>query len=401
MGNNEEVTSEAAIANVTVGSNPKAKGSRSAAVRGLLRSFKFLALFFVIYYLVLPQIAGARKSVRTLGEVNIWLILVGIGLEGVALLMYSFLTRAAMPNGSISHGTLFRVQLATKAVGNIMPGGSAASTALGFRLITLAGVSSADAGFALAAAGISSAVMLNLLLWATLLVSIPISGAQPIYVIVALIGVFVMLLFGGLVFGLLKGQARAERLARRLAGRITFLDEDRSAEVVTRLAGRLRELLEARELLRVVVLWSALNWLLDAAALWVFLRAFGGSLRIDGLLVSFCVANVFSVLPITPGGLGIVEGLYPFMLAFFGLPLEVIALGVASYRLAQYWLPIPVGGLVYVSLRLGPWRIDREGERLGSLRAEATSSASAGASEPVYGPHEASQRTPPKAKEVP
>jgi hypothetical protein len=39
------------------------------------------------------------------------------------------------------------------------------------------------------------------------------------------------------------------------------------------------------------------------------------------------------------------------------------------YRLAQYWLPIPLGALAYISLRAGPWRLGGERE-LRRLREE-------------------------------
>ena len=95
-----------------------------------------------------------------------------------------------------------------------------------------------------------------------------------------------------------------------------------------------------------MILWASLNWLLDAASLWVFLRAFGGTLEIDALLIAFGLANIFAVIPITPGGLGIVEGIYIPTLVGFGLRRRVATLGVASYRLAQYWLPILLGGVL-------------------------------------------------------
>ena len=62
-----------------------------------------------------------------------------------------------------------------------MPGGSAAGSALGYRLMTLSGVRRPDAGFALATAGLGSAVVLNLILWVGLIVSIPIRGVNPLY----------------------------------------------------------------------------------------------------------------------------------------------------------------------------------------------------------------------------
>jgi uncharacterized membrane protein YbhN (UPF0104 family) len=37
----------------------------------------------------------------------------------------------------------------------------------------------------------------------------------------------------------------------------------------------------------------------------------------------------------------------------FGVPSGVAAAGVLSWRLVNFWLPIPFGGVSYLSLRLG------------------------------------------------
>jgi putative heme transporter len=104
--------------------------------------------------------------------------------------------------------------------------------------------------------------------------------------------------------------------------------------------------------------------------LWVFLRAFGQSLDAVGLMVSFGLANVMAAIPLTPGGIGIVEGVYIPTLVGFKLRRSVAVVGVASYRIAQNFLPILVGGIFYASLRIGPWSIARR-ERLARLRTLA------------------------------
>jgi len=172
-----------------------------------------------------------------------------------------------------------------------------------------------------------------------------------------------------IVIGLLKGQARAERAFRAVARRF-HLDEERAASLVRQIADRLRELAADPKLLSAVVGWATANWLLDAAALWVFLRAFGGTLPLDALLVSFGLANILASIPITPGGLGIVEGVYIPTLVGFGMSRSVATLGVLSYRLAQYWLPILLGGFAYLSLRVGPFSIERR-DRLERFRVLA------------------------------
>ena len=324
------------------------------------RALQFVVLGAIVYFFVLPLIPGFRDAVRDLKNVDPNLLFVAIGLQGFSLLAYSMLTRAALGEhgADISVLRLFRIQLSTKALGNIVPGGSAASTALGFRLITMCGVKGPDAAFALATAGVGSAVVLNLILWVGLIASIPGRGVNAAYGSAALVGVIVMLVAAGLVLGVIDGQGRAERALRFIARKLR-MNEHRAAETLQHLGNRLQGLAAEPQLLFRVLGWAALNWLLDAAALWVFLRAFGGSVSLDSLIVAFGLANIMAVVPITPGGLGIVEGIYIPTLVGFGLNSNAATVGVLTYRIAQYWLPIFVGGLTYLSLRVGPFAIER------------------------------------------
>ena len=325
------------------------------------RTLQILAIGVVVYFFVLPLIPEFRQAVRDLNSINPYLLLVGIGLQGFSLFTYSLLTRAALGDQGerISRGRLFRIQLSTKALGNIVPGGSAASSALGYRLITMCGIPGPDAAFALATAGIGSAVVLNLILWFGLIISIPFRGVNAAYGTAAIVGVIFMAFAAFLIFGLLEGQGRSERIVRLIARRFRF-DEQHAAEVLAHLGSRIEGLILDKKLLRRVLGWATANWLLDAFSLWVFLRAFGGDVGFDGLIVAFGIANVFSVIPITPGGLGLVEGIYIPSLVGFGLARRTATVGVLSYRVAQYWLPIVVGWACYLSLRVGPFAIDRK-----------------------------------------
>jgi uncharacterized protein (TIRG00374 family) len=331
-------------------------------------TLKLLAVVLVVWFFVIPLIPGMRKAARELSKVNPWLLGTGLALEVAALFCYSLLTKAALGDGGhvVSRTRLFRIQMSTKALSSIVPGGSAAGSALGYRLMTLSGVAGPDAGFALATAGLGSAVTLNLILWVGLVISIPIRGVNRIYGTAAVFGIVIMAIAGSLVFGIMEGQGRADRALRWLARRLRF-DEDRASASLRQIGTRLDDLASDRQLLLRVGVWATANWLLDAAALWVFLRAYGQSVDVDALIIAFGLANVFAVIPITPGGLGIVEGIYIPMLVGFGLTRANAALGVLSYRLAQFWFPIVLGGALYLSLRFGPWSIKRR-DRLHSLR---------------------------------
>jgi len=336
----------------------------SRAPRRPVRSGFKLALFaLVIYVFVLPLIPGFRRAAHELRHVNPVLLVIGLALEVAALYCYSLLTRATLGESGlfVSSMRLFRIQMSTKAIGSVVPGGTAASSALGYRLMTVSGIPGPDAGFALGTAGLGSAVVLNLIFWLGLIISIPFNGVNKAYVTAAIAGVLIMGLAAAIVFGLMEGQQRAERVLRWMARRLRQ-DEDRAGDAVRHIGSRIEEVVSDRAVLGRVVGWAAANWLLDAAALWVFLRAYGQALSIDGLIVSFGLANIAAVVPITPGGLGIVEGVYVPTLVGFGLSRATASLGVASYRLAQLFFPILLGGLLYVSLRVGPWRIERRNQ---------------------------------------
>jgi len=348
---------------------------RPRRVRPLRLTLKVVAAVVVLWFFVLPLIPGFRKAADDLREVNPWLLGLGLLLEVAALFCYSLLTMAALGEGAkeISRFRLFRIQMSTKALSSIVPGGSAAGSALGYRLMTLSGVQGADAGFALATAGLGSAVMLNVILWLGLIISIPIRGVNKLYGTAAVFGIIIMGGAAALVFGLMEGAGRAERILRWTARRFG-LNEDRAGAAVRQVGGRLEDLAADRQLLLRVAMWAAANWLLDAAALWVFLRAFGRGMDADALIIAFGLANVFAVIPITPGGLGIVEGIYIPTLVGFGLTRSEATLGVLSYRLAQFWFPILLGGVLYASLRVGPFSMKRR-ERLKRLRELAAESA--------------------------
>jgi uncharacterized protein (TIRG00374 family) len=137
-----------------------------------------------------------------------------------------------------------------------------------------------------------------------------------------------------------------------LAARVPFVDGRALRASFGRVSARLRQFEQQRGLLMRGGGWACANWVLDAASLAVFVGAFGHWVNPDGLLVAFGLANVVAVLPITPGGLGVVEATLTSLLVGFGTPRGAATLGVIAYRLINFWLPIPLGGLSYVSLQV-------------------------------------------------
>ena len=347
-----------------------------------------LLVFLFVFYVALPLVASHRAEFSALAHVNVATLVLGLLLEIAALAAYTQLTHAVLPAGGPRRFRLFRINMSSLALSHVSPGGTGPGAALWYRLITQSGVSGSDAGFALGTQGIGSAVVLNVMFWFALVAFLVAHGfhapashhgtqsqsASILVLVAAALGVVLLGVFGGLFYLLTRGQQRASRVIRRVSGRIRFLDADRTTALVERLAERFAVLLDDRALLRRAVGWATANWLLDAASLWVFVAAFGRPISPVDLLTAYGLANILAAIPITPGGLGVVEFVLVSMITGFGPTAGQALSAVLAYRAVNFWLPIPLGGLAYASLefeRKAPYRrlvehLRERSERRGS-----------------------------------
>src|ERR1700758_5423063 len=182
-------------------------------VKPLRRGVLLFVLLLIVEYLVVPELVGASKDLYLLGQVNaIWLA-VGVTLEGLSLFCYAVLTKVLLPPGpKPSLSVLFRIDLSAAAVAHVIPAGTLGTAALGYKLFTTEGISGNDAAVMMAAKGLGSTVVLNVLLWLSLVVSIPLAGFQPIYATVAAIGAIVLLLVALFILGVNRGTERTARI---------------------------------------------------------------------------------------------------------------------------------------------------------------------------------------------
>jgi uncharacterized membrane protein YbhN (UPF0104 family) len=97
--------------------------------------------------------------------------------------------------------------------------------------------------------------------------------------------------------------------------------------------------------------WMLLWWAGDMTCLAVAFIAVGGTLPWRALLIAYAVGQLATLLPITPGGLGVTEGSMAVTLAAYGGGMVTAVAAVLVYRLITYWAVLPVGGLCYLSLQ--------------------------------------------------
>ena len=345
-------------------------------VKPLRRGVLLFVVLLIVEYLVVPELVGASKDLYLLGQVNAAWLAAGVLLEGLSLFCYGLLTQALLPPGARNPGLsrLFRIDLAAAAVAHVIPAGTLGSAGIGYKLFTAEDIKGNDAAVMMATKGLGSTVVLNVLLWLSLVISIPLAGFHPIYVTVAVTGAVLLLAIAALFVGITRGAKRASRILHVIGDRIPGLSGDRLERALLDTGAKLSALGRDRRTLVMSLTWASLNWILDAASLWCFVAAFGKFVNPVELFAAYGIANVAGALPVTPGGLGVVDSIAPLLLVSFGVTRSVATLGVLSWRLVNFWLPIPVGAAAYVSLKVP------RGAGLAAMRAAVSTMVSRGPS---------------------
>jgi uncharacterized protein (TIRG00374 family) len=237
-------------------------------------------------------------------------------------------------------------QLAGAAFSKVVPGGSAAAAALQARMLAQAGLAPAAIGTGLTAGALlllSALAGMPLLALPALLLGRHIpdgllqTGAIELGVFLALFAVGALLLINDRV---LRALARALQAAERRLRRW----HDSSAGLPERLFNerdRLRSSLGGAWLQAVAT--AAGRWIFDFLSLYASLLAVGARPPLYVAVLAYSAAQLLGQIPLTPGGLGVVEAGLTGTLALAAVPAAPAALATLAYRLASYWLPLPAG----------------------------------------------------------
>lgn len=310
----------------------------------------------VIRFVLVPQLAADRSAFSALERVTAPLLILATGLEIGSLLAYSALTAVILGSPRPGYWTLLRIDLADLGINHVVPGGGTTSGPVRIRLLQRVGVRLADAMIVATVEILGSNVVLGLA-FAAGIVSTLATFSSNGYYLAAGTAVLVVLAISAVGGWLVTVRtATAVRAARAVGSRIPGVGAARAQALVRNLTLRLRGLGSRPRRMAAAVVLAGANWLLDAASLAVVCAAFGHAPSLGVLLTVYGLGSILMLVPFTPGGIGLVEGVMVPAFVAFGLPAAPALLGVLGWRVLQYWMPMPLAVAAYTSLRLGTLR---------------------------------------------
>ncbi len=312
-----------------------------------------VALVAVIFVYFLPRVVDygdVWAAVRAMTWLEL-LTLASLAVWNQAT--YWLVEMSARPG--LGYRQAMKITQASTAISNTLPGGAALGAGLQIAMYVSYGFARQDIGLSLALTGLwNTFVKLGMPIVALALLAIG-GNAGGALGAASVVGVLILM---GTILGFavaLRSEQGAFRVGQRLGALLSVLARltrrSPPGDWGATLAGfrrRTVELLSTR--------WKQLtvSTLLSHVTLYVVLLL---ALRHVGVpneavsweeaLAAFAFVRLLSALPITPGGLGVVElGMTATLVAAGGNEARVVA-AVLVYRLLTFVLPIPVGAISY------------------------------------------------------
>ncbi|MGD2051054.1 MAG: YbhN family protein [Acidimicrobiia bacterium] len=348
------------------GADNATSGTRST-LRRVVQGFISLAVIAAIFIGVLPRLASYQDVWATIRAMT-WLeiaTLVAVGIWNLAT--YWFVLVEVLPGLTLPQAAV--ANQASTAIANTLPGGGALGVGVTYAMYSSWGFGSEAFALSALVSGVwNNFVKLGMPVVALVLLAV--FGDVNAALVTASLAGMAVLVGAVVLFGLM---LRSERLAQRIGealGRIVsrFRALLRKPPVRTWGAAARRFRTDTRDLLKdrwfgltVATLISHISLYL---VLLVALRHVGVSeaeVSWVRVLAAFAFVRLISALPVTPGGLGVVELGYAAALSI-GVDAATRAQIVAAvlvFRFITYALPIPLGASAYLFWRRKrSWRRD-------------------------------------------
>lgn len=350
----------------TAAAVPGQTSSAVGRVRATLRRFwPVLRWLFglVALGLVLDVLGGHGSELSGFGDVlaNLrwWWLPGAVILEAGSLVAFAAVQYRLLAAGGLRPPAtpLVGITLASQAITNSLPGGVAVAAVYGFRWYRRLGADDGLAGWAMVGSGVAAALGLALVAAGGLVLATE-QGAT-LDLIPVILGVLVVTLAVGALFVYERPLAIVVTGALRTCHRLTGFPRGDLEASIESLVERVTVVrLRWREIAVVVGLALA-TWLLDCSCFALSFLMVGVGIPWKGLLLAYGAGQLAANLPITPGGLGAVEGSLTIALAYFGGAHTGTVDAVLIYRLISFWGVLVVGWLAWgwgaFEVRRGRW----------------------------------------------
>jgi putative heme transporter len=328
-----------------------------------LRFVVGLALAALAFEVLNGQRNELLDASARLANLNVGWLLIAIASEVVSLVSFAMLQRRLLRSGGvdIDLGYMVGVTFASAAIADSVPAGPAFALVYAFRRYRRRGADDALAGWTLLATLVCAALALGLL--ATAGVAIAAQEGAAYGLVGVVLGVLVISVVADAIVWQRQWLASVAVRALNFSRRLVRRPRREAIVVVEDLLARLSAVKLTWRDLFVTLGYAFANWAFDCGCLAASFFAVDAPVPWRALLLAYGAGQLAANLPITPGGLGVVEGSLTIALVAFGGGEVSTVAAVLCYRIVSFWGFLPIGWGSFGTLAL----LDR---RRGQARLE-------------------------------
>jgi uncharacterized protein (TIRG00374 family) len=303
-----------------------------------------LALTALVLYGVAPAVGDVLGAWPKVRDLHPWWLAAMVLFEVASC--WCLWELQALSIGTHDQVAVATSQLAGGALGRVIPGGAATAAATQYNMLNAADVPRGAVATGLAAATVLQIAALCVL--PALALPAIVFGLRVPRTLLdtgALgLGLFAAMAAVGVAVARSEQLLRwAGRVARDITGRLPR-GRQLPADLPDRLVAHRDEVRERLGDRLVYACGAAVGrWLFDLLALVTAVIAVGAHPRFSLVLLAFVAAQLLAQIPVTPGGIGVVEAGLAATLALAGVHGGDAALATLAYRLVSYWLMLPAG----------------------------------------------------------
>lgn len=285
-----------------------------------------------------------------------WWLPSAVLVEAASLVAFAGVQYRLLAAGDLraSARPLIGITLASQAITNSLPGGTALAAVYGFRWYRRLGADDALAGWAMVGSGVAAALSLALVAAAGVVLATE-QGAS-LDLIPVVVGVLVATVAVGALFVYERPLAAVVNWSVRTCHRLTGRPRGDLEAQIERVVERVTVVRLDWRQIAAIIGWALANWLFDCSCFALSFLVVGAGIPWKGLLLAYGAGQLAANLPITPGGLGAVEGSITIALAYFGGARASTVDAVLIYRLISFWGVLVVG---WLACGWGAWGVRR------------------------------------------
>jgi len=316
----------------------------------------FYVFSIIVFYLAVHYISKLKDIEQLLMQMEPGWLFLAISAQVLTYLIYALMLKLLIKDkpGIIDFFLLFKLSVAIMFVNQILPTGGISGDGYIFNQFIKRKVSRYNAFTTMVLESISyyAAILILLLIFYTWYLNLATHDTILItytvilgFVFYILLFVLVLILSNGHNISFAMHKLKKFSFIKRLIEKASLLSLQNENEGTFKMLGRKKKEIFQAVVLQLFIIMS------DVITVFALIKGFHVIIPFPIIAFGLLLSLIIGALPISPGSLIVYESAMTYFFTKLGAPVHAALIITLLYRFLTFWLPIPIGLLVYRNLQ--------------------------------------------------